>query len=372
MDQRSAKLIFAVLAITAVVGPAFGGEANPALPPADAQLISAADPAGTESAGIATVDPQALIAAARPGATVTIPPGTYKKGIYIGKPLHVRMKGVRLAAPTREKGAVVVNAPGPVVLDGLIADVPPGCRTNCAGVRIEGRDYDVTIRNATILNQEMGVLTGNRGGRLIIEDSAIGDTGLNPQSDLSHVIYAGWSDELIIRGSRIHGSHNLGHLVKSRARKTVIENSLIVGGHSRHSRLVETPCGGELIITGSLLQQSENTDNPEFMMLGGASQTNCAGHDNWPVALTLRGNRLISHRDRSADEPARDQGETALMRYRGTNPPVVNQAGGNITLEKNENVPLGETSGPAIDVLWYLGDTLVPPPSVSQLQGQSQ
>jgi hypothetical protein len=65
------------------------------------------------------------------------------------------------------------------------------------------------------------------------------------------------------------------------------------------------PCGGELVIRESVLQQSDKTDNAEFMMLGGASKANCAGHTNWPVSLIMEDNRLVTYRDKSRDEPAK-------------------------------------------------------------------
>lgn len=315
-----------------------------------------------------TVDPQTFIDEASAGDEITIPPETYRKGIYVNKPLTLKMGGVRFTSAIHNKGAVVVDADGPVVLDGYTADVPPRCSGNCAGLRIQGSDYDVTLRNATILNQEMGVLTGNEGGTLVIEDSEIGETGGG--SDLSHVVYAGWSDELIIRNSHIHDSNNRGHLVKSRAALTRIEDSRILGNHSRHSRLVEIPCGGHLVIENSVLQQSDRTDNAEFMMLGGGSVTNCSGNEVRPVSLALRDNRLITYRDKSPDEPARGYGPTGLMHYRAPNPPVLGQAEGNLEFANNTNEVGGDASGEGIEVLWYPNDNWPgSPPPASRLSG---
>ncbi|HYW75887.1 MAG TPA: hypothetical protein VFA48_04605 [Gammaproteobacteria bacterium] len=326
-------------------------------------------PSNVKGRQVSTVNPQHFIDAAKPGSTITIPRGTYKTGIYINKPLTVNMLGARFMAPIQGKGKVVVNAPGPVVLNGLTVTSPPGCHTNCAGLRVEGADYNVTLRNATILNQEMGILTANEGGRLVIEDSDLGETGPHKQTDLSHVIYAGWSDQLIIKNSKIHGSHRLGHLVKSRARKTVIEDSQILAEHTRNSRLVEIPCGGRLKIINSVLQQSDQTDNPEFMRLGGGSKRVCAGHSNWPVHLTMRGDRLISYRCECGDEPAKDYGPTGLMHYNGINPPRVNVKGGNIILHGNVNEIDKATGRASIQVLWYKNDQWGKPPPVANLKG---
>lgn len=319
-----------------------------------------------EGVEASTVDPQEYIDAAKPGEEVTIPPGVYRKGIRVDKPLTVRMEGVTFRGAVDRKGAVVVNSSGPVVLDGYTVDTPPGCSSNCAGLRIEGEDYEVTLRNATLLYQEMGVLTGNEGGRLVIEDSEIGRTGGG--SALSHVVYAGWSDELVIRRSVIHDSRRLGHLVKSRAAVTRIVDSKILGRDSRHSRLIEIPCGGELVIEGSTLQQSARTDNPEFMMVGGSSGKNCAGNAVRDVSISLVENRLITHRDKSDDEPARGYGATALMHYRAPNPPAVNEDGGNIVLAGNSNERGGDNESSPIEVLWYESNNYGTAPPVDVLE----
>lgn len=269
-----------------------------------------------------TVDPQHFIDAARPGGTAIIPPGLYIRGLVIKKSLTVKMAGARFIQPVGGRGTVWVDNPGgPVVLDGLTADEPPYCHTNCAGVRVQGRNYDVTIRNATILNQEMGVLTSNVGGRLVIENSVIGKTSGADPSSLSHVIYAGYSDELIIRHSKIFDSNGLGHLVKSRAARTVIEDSQILGDHGRQSRVVDISCGGDLFITGSTLQQSDQTDNTELMMIGGEKLVNCEGKPTRPSKVVIKDSVIESWRDRSKDEPAWQDGPTGLIRWRAPGDP---------------------------------------------------
>jgi hypothetical protein len=57
------------------------------------------------------------------------------------------------------------------------------------------------------------------------------------------------------------------------------------------------------------------------------------------------------------------------MRYRGINPPVVDQPDANIRFSHNTNEAGADNDGAAIEVLWYDGDHRMPPLSVARLQG---
>ena len=73
-------------------------------------------------------------------------------------------------------------------------------------------------------NTVMGILTDNRGGRLVVEDSLIENTGLNDRSStLGHGLYAGGIDSLIMRRSTIRAVNSAGHTLKSRALETILE-----------------------------------------------------------------------------------------------------------------------------------------------------
>ena len=110
----------------------------------------------------------------------------------------------------------------------------------------------------------MGILTDNRGGQLVVEDSLIENTGLKDQSDtLGHGLYAGNIDSLILRRSTIRNVNSSGHILKSRAPVTILENVRLLGDQGFHSRSIDMPCGGMLRMKNSVIQHGVNSENEE-------------------------------------------------------------------------------------------------------------
>lgn len=225
--------------------------------------------------------PQQLLDRAPAGAVVDLPPGTYDGGLVIRKALTVNMRGVDLRGVAWGKAMVVIESPGgPVVIndfsgDGIAAAADAG---NLAGVRVSGRDFDVTLARAHIRGTAMGVLTDNRGGVLRIRDSLLEDIGMgDKERSLSHIVYAGLIDRLELSGSTLRRSHHRGHLLKSRARVTRVIDSRLLGGNSEHSRVIDLPCAGELLVDGAHLQRSALADNRDLVALGLEPPDACRG-----------------------------------------------------------------------------------------------
>ena len=229
-------------------------------------------PASMPGIEIAAADPQLLIKQARPGAVVTIPPGVYGGGLYINKSLTVRLKGALFRGVARNKAIVNVRCDGcAVVIEDFQGDGrQAGClKGNCAGIKAEGTDFRLTVRRAHIDNTVMGILTDNQGGRLVVEDSLIENTGLNDRSrTLGHGLYAGSIDTLVLRGTTIRNVNSAGHILKSRARETILESVRLLGEEGVHSRAIDLPCGGVLNVTNSVIQHGENSDNEDVIALG--------------------------------------------------------------------------------------------------------
>jgi outer membrane protein assembly factor BamB len=281
-------------------------------------------PAAMPGVELAALDPQQIIDEAQAGTVVTIPPGLYGQGLSIGKSLTVRLKDVRLRGVARKKAIINVRCNGcDVVIEDFHGDGrEAGCLDgNCAGIKAEGDTFRLTVRRARIDNTVMGILTDNRGGRLVVEDSVIENTGFEDRSDtLGHGVYAGKIDALILRGSTIRNVNGAGHLLKSRARATVLERSRLLGEHGFHSRSIDVPCGGLLQVTNSVIQHGEKSDNEDVIALG-TEPGNCPSRpsqvsitDSWIVidrggllgsnllfrwrspmaSLELRGNRIVN------------------------------------------------------------------------------
>ncbi|MCK5121804.1 MAG: hypothetical protein KAQ91_07460 [Methylococcales bacterium] len=253
---------------------------------------------------ISLANPQLLIDKALPGDTVTIKPAIYLKGLRINKSITLNLKGVYLWGVSGSKSILNIDHPGgPVVINDFVGQGERAGAVigNLAGIKITGRHFDVTINRADISGSVMGILTDNKGGVLRIIDSYIHDTGsLDIKTNLSHIVYAGKIDEIHLLNSRLERSHARGHLFKSRAHISIIRNSQLLGDNSRHSRLIDLPCGGELIVSKSKLVQSPTADNLDLIGLGheqcGVGNSIKVSINNSSVTATQQGSILYSTR----------------------------------------------------------------------------
>lgn len=269
---------------------------------------------------IERTDPQTFIDAAAPGSTVTIPPGIYAHGIRIDKSLTVNLKDVQLWGLKDRKGIVNIQGDGiTVVVNDLVADGLKANATgsNASGIRITGVTWNVTVNRAHISSTVMGILTDNRGGKLTVNDSVISRTGnVGTRSALSHGLYAGSIDELIVKNSRIEAPQRLGHVLKSRARVTTFTDGALLGLDGRHSRMVDLSCGGKFTFQRNMVQQGTNTDNTEMMAISYERLKPGGCNDLPPADVTITDNTFVFDRDKSADEPARNYGANFLMGWR--------------------------------------------------------
>ncbi|TVO73589.1 hypothetical protein [Sedimenticola selenatireducens] len=264
------------------------------------------------------INPQDLVNKSKPGDKVTIPPGTYRHGIFVNKSLHLGLNGVIFRGTVNKKSIINISCDNCNVLiddfvgDGAVANCQWG---NCAGIKAEGNNFNLTLKNARISKTVMGVLTDNRGGQVILEDSIIEDTGIGGgSSTLGHGFYAGDIDKVIVKNSIVRRSFGKGHIFKSRASDTLIENSVLAGLDGRHSRIIDFPCGGKLTIRNSVLQQGKQTDNIDLISVGTEPQ-NCGGgvHSS---DISIKNSWLIFDREESADEPSADYGFNRIFTWR--------------------------------------------------------
>ena len=271
-----------------------------------------------KSATISNLDPQQLIDNAPAGSDLKIPEGTYGKGLFINKSLNIDLTGVSLLGVVKSKGIInthcndctinIYNFSG----NGNFADC---LSNNCAGVKVEGKNFNVGIHDSHINNTVMGVLTDNRGGKLLIENTLIENTGLNDKSkQLGHSVYAGRIDELIFRNSTVRNTSGNGHLLKSRAPKTIIENSNLLGLNALHSRSIDFPCGGLLKVKNSTIVHGKNSDNNDVISVGTEKRA-CKGVIH-PSRVVLAYNWIIIERTRADDERGKERGKTRLFTWK--------------------------------------------------------
>ena len=259
---------------------------------------------------------QSYIDAAPEGSKVNIPPGLYPEGITIDKDLTVNLAGARFERPVGGKANILVeNAKRriKVVITGY--DMPGAkIESNGAAIRTD-YDYDLTVRNFHVYDSNMGILTGNRGGRLVLEDGLVEEACCG--TDLSHGVYMGVSDELIMRRVTVTNLRRLGHLVKSRAARTTIEDCKLLGGKGRYSRELDVPNGGIIVLRRNVIEKGPNTDNADSIAVGTeAVDPSKPGQSLHPTSFEFTQNTVIFDRKGVRPEPAHDAGANEFGKWR--------------------------------------------------------
>lgn len=238
---------------------------------------------------------QAAFDAAKDGDVVTILGGVHAEGGVL-RANGVTVRGARGAklvdAAVRGKAALVLQGRDTVIEDIECSQsrVPSG---NGACIRLEAEN--LTLRRVHFHNNETGLLSGKRTGLVVIEDSLIernGFTGANLGQ--THNIYVG-GGELVIRRSRVLAARNEGHEVKSRAARTVIEESVIASLDSEDSRTIDIPNGGDVIVRKSVIHMGPQSVNWDMFAIG-LERGRGHGQDHAQNSLVLEDNIIISDR----------------------------------------------------------------------------
>jgi hypothetical protein len=211
------------------------------------------------------------------GDTVIFAPGTYYEcaswrasnlTLRAAKPGTAVFDGVSC-----EGKAIFVISGNNAVVDGLVFNNAAVPDKNGAGIRAEGTG--LTIRNSRFNKNENGILSSaNATGTIIIENSIFDGNG-KCEAGCAHGIYVNTADKLIIQRSTFINTH-IGHHIKSRAKTTIIENSVIDDGpNGNSSYLIEFPNGGNVLLRNSRLIKGPGTDNKStFISYAGEGLTN--------------------------------------------------------------------------------------------------
>ena len=227
---------------------------------------------------------QDALAVALPGDRVVLAPGVYEEGAIVTTPGLILQgePGAHLRGQAVEgKAALVVKANG-VTIEGIECSAIAVRDRNGACIRIEGDN--LTVRGVHFHDNQQGILSGPGGGVLLVENSLFERNGFG---GLAHGVYIGPQiDTFVFRNNRVLATTGAGHGVKSRARRTIIENNVIAGLDGRDSRAIDVPDGGEVVIRGNVLEKGPNSANGQ--MIGLALEDNL--HD---VNQTLIENNLF-------------------------------------------------------------------------------
>ena len=209
-------------------------------------------------------DLRAAIKAAAPGAIIRIAPGIYATCGVINKPLQ--LIGIKDASGKRPhlggalcggKGSLVLKASG-VIIEGLEISNITAPDKNGACIRIDPEAGDVTIRDVYCHDSEDGVLGGPKQGNVTIEGSRFEQNGFGGRA---HGIYINSGDSFILRHSEIISTKGEGHTLKSGAKRTIVEDSVLAALDGKNSRAIDVYAGGVLEVRRSVIQQGPNSEN---------------------------------------------------------------------------------------------------------------
>ena len=233
---------------------------------------------------------------AQDGDTIAVLPGTYRGDVAVIRQRRLHIVGLGGQPVLQANGAHAEGKAIWVVRDGAItveniafrgARVPD---QNGVGICFE-RGY-LVLRGCAFHDNQNGVLTSNHGdAEHDIHRCHFSAAPDNPGA-LPHLLYVGRIARLRVEDSVLEQGR-IGHLLKSRARQSVITGNRFDDGRSgQASYEVDLPNGGDVLLEGNTLVQSPLTDNPVMLSYGAEGRP-------WPDSqLTVRGNTFINRRAR--------------------------------------------------------------------------
>jgi hypothetical protein len=279
----------------------------------------------------------------QPGDVVDMQAGVYNadEGRFynIGTPANpvtfMAMGGVvympSLNGASNGKGTLVFVSSDVVVNGFVFGGNPSGSADNEAGIRMDVNygtvdakglpyPYNLTVKNSGFLMKNMGILADDcstshlLSGQYGQTSAGIAYTnapctvsvdgsyfsGDGNGSGTSHPLYIDRVDQFTLTNSLVMGGFD-GHLVKSRAFNTNIENDRLIDGPIAVSNsLIDIPVGGNFTLKGSVLEAGPYNYNGFINY----------SEEDWPptlnnagAALTITGNTVID--DYSAANPGK-------------------------------------------------------------------
>lgn len=226
---------------------------------------------------------------------------------------------------------------------------------NGAGVRINQAN-DITIRNCTIRDNDMGIMSGGdfskrTGARQMIENCRVFRNGTEREPGYNHNLYLGGTD-VTVKGCLIENSVT-GHNIKSRAHRNYILYNIIRNSANRELDLVDAegntdvPGSDALLIGNRIVKDPKCKGNRAVIHFG---RDGNAEHDGtlWlifntietpfaaPVAEVDSGKGVVMIENRIDDAGAGQNGVLADLRKSGMKASgKANDVRGNFIVQKN-------------------------------------
>jgi MYXO-CTERM domain-containing protein len=242
----------------------------------------------TVGAGKMYATPCAAIAAASPGDSIDVDPGSYDGDTCAWSTDNLTVRGVGGMAkidltgvtPNQEKGIFTITAPNATLENFELSGASISAEgNNGAGIRHQGQN--LTVRGCYIHDNQDGILgapfnAGNAAdgtGTVVIENTEFDHNGAG--DGYSHNMYLNHYASFTLSGSWSHNAV-VGHLVKTRADVNYILYNRITDEDGTASYEIDVPNGGKTYIIGNVIQQGTMTQNPAIITYEeeGTSPTN--------------------------------------------------------------------------------------------------
>lgn len=207
------------------------------------------------------------VAAARAGDVVRVRAGTYLNDFpVVNKPLTLVGIGglARIASNAwipNEKGMIIAQAD--LTIDRFEFAGATVSDQNGAGIRYEGGN--LLVRRSYFHDNQNGILAAsNPTGAIRIENAEFARNGVG--DGRTHAVYVNDIAFLRVSNSYFHDTV-VGHHIKSRARKTMIQGNRLVDGNQQYptSLSIDVPNGGDTVIENNQIEQAANAQNAMFI-----------------------------------------------------------------------------------------------------------
>lgn len=237
--------------------------------------------------------PSQALAAASAGDTISIGPGTYNDCMYITKN-NITVMGVNgMPAMTGkvcgQKGIIVTAGQNGVIKNLELYGATDN--ENYAGIRHDAAGFNLTLDNVYIHDNDDGLLASASGDTILIQNSKFERNGMNASSGMGHNMYIGHSASFTFKNSQSLRSKLGGHLLKSRARQTIVDSSTIATLDGQDSRDLDISEGGVVQITNSVIEKGPSSENSELIAFAPEAYDTTIAH-----SFTMTGNVVIEDR----------------------------------------------------------------------------
>jgi hypothetical protein len=155
----------------------------------------------------------------------------------------------------------------------------------------EGRQANVLLEGLEIDHCDDGVLGGDTGLSLTLRRCFFHDNGNG--TGLCHNIYMSNGGTLIAEDV-LSTRCTIGHLLKSRAARTVIRNCRLLGDGGSESACLDVPDGGVLEIDGLVCEKSPGSDAAWLIHYGGENQDASGVPFHVPSSIRIRDLTMIA------------------------------------------------------------------------------